>query len=295
MTAAAGVSTPVVELRGARMAYGQRTLWSGLDLRVEAGEFLAVLGPNGTGKTRLLRALLGQEHLSAGSARILGAPARTGNPAIGYIPQQRAGDPGPAVRARDLVALGLTGHRWGPPLASRAQRRQVDRVLAAVGAQAFAKAPVAELSGGEQQRVRVAQAVVGEPRLLLCDEPLNALDLAQQRIIAGLINRERSLRDAAVMFVTHDVNPVLPFVDRVLYLARGAFRIGTPDQVLRSEVLSELYGTEVRVLRLDDRVIVVGGDGEEHVHAHHPAVPEDEHTELPDAPEAGQAGAEARR
>ncbi len=262
---------PVIELEGAALAYGDRTLWSGLDLTVEPGEFIAVLGPNGTGKTRLLRALLGQERLTAGSARVLGAPARAGNPAVGYIPQQREGDSVPLVRARDLVTLGLTGHLWGPPITTRAQRAKIDAAIVGVGAQKFAKAPATELSGGELQRVRVAQAVVGDPRLLLCDEPLNALDLAQQGIIAGLINRERTQRDTAVLFVTHDVNPVLPFVDRVLYLANGAFRVGTPDQVLRSEVLTELYGADVRVLRLDGRVIVIGADGQAPDAAHeHP-------------------------
>lgn len=258
--------TPVLALRAASLRFGERELWSDLDLEVHAGEFLAVLGPNGTGKTSLLKAILGEQQLTSGDIEILGAPASRGSRQVGYIPQQKLLESGTPLRARDLVAFGLNGHRWGLPVSSRAERLRVDELLASVGATSYADAPVATLSGGEQQRIRVAQSVADGPALLLCDEPLLSLDLAHQRGVSELIDEQRRVRDAAVVFVTHDVNPILGMVDRVLYLAGGRFRIGTPDEVLQSDVLSDLYGTPVDVFRSRGRLVVVGGDGHDHHH-----------------------------
>ncbi|GAA4490300.1 metal ABC transporter ATP-binding protein [Rhodococcus olei] len=255
----AGSTAPAIELSGAALAYGDRTLWTGLDLTVAPGEFLAVLGPNGSGKTSLLKMLLGQVPLSAGTARIAGSPVRTGNPAVGYIPQQKTMDEGLPLRGRDLVGLGVDGHRWGTGFRGRRARRAiVDDAIAEVGAQSYANAPVGALSGGEQQRLRVAQALVGDPTVLLCDEPLLSLDLANQHRVSDLIHRRRLRHDTAVLFVTHEINPILPLVDRVLYLVDGRFRIGTAAEVMTSEVLSELYRTEVEVLHVRGRLVVVG-------------------------------------
>lgn len=252
-------NAPAVRLDGARLAFGERTLWAGLDLDVAPGEFVVVLGPNGSGKTSLLKVLLGQLGLSAGTAEVAGAPARTGNPHIGYIPQQKTIDAGVQLRGVDLVGLGVDGHRWGLGFRGRAERRRrVAAAIADVGAQAYANAALESMSGGEQQRLRVAQALVGDPAVLLCDEPLLSLDLANQRLVAELIDRRRRTHGTSVLFVTHEINPVLPLVDRVLYLVNGRFRIGTPDEVMTSEVLSELYGTEVEVLKVRGRLVVVG-------------------------------------
>ncbi|CAN5176081.1 metal ABC transporter ATP-binding protein [soil metagenome] len=256
--------TPVLRLRDAALGFGTRELWSGLNLDVQPGEFLAVLGPNGTGKTSLLKTILGQQALTSGTIEFLGAPVHHGNRGIGYIPQQKLIESGTPLRARDLVALGLNGQRWGLPISSKAERHRVDELLAAVGATSYASAPVATLSGGEQQRVRVAQSIAGDPQLLLCDEPLLSLDLANQHAVSELIDEQRRRSSAAVVFVTHDVNPILGIVDRVLYLARGAFRIGTPDEVLTSEVLTDLYGTPVDVFRSHGRIVVVGSDEHDH-------------------------------
>jgi zinc/manganese transport system ATP-binding protein len=248
---------PAVSLRDATLGYGGRILWSGLNLDIEQGEFVVVLGPNGSGKTSLLRVLLGLQPLSSGTARIVGEPPGRGNRRIGYIPQQRAIDA--PLRGRDLVGLGLDGHRLGLGLRGRGERaRRVREALADVGAEPFAKAPVSRLSGGEQQRLRVAQALVSDPEVLLCDEPLLSLDLANQRVVSTLIDRRRRSANTAVLFVTHEINPVLPLVDRVLYLVDGRFRIGRPDEVMNSETLSELYRAKIDVVRVRGQIHVVG-------------------------------------
>ena len=263
------MAEPVLSLKNASLGFGERQLWRDLNLDVAAGEFVAVLGSNGTGKTSLLRVILGQQELTSGSVELLGQPVRAGSREIGYIPQQKLLDQGTPLRARDLVAFGLNGHRFGLPRSSSDEKARVDEVLASVGASAYANAPVATLSGGEQQRVRVAQSVVGRPSLLLCDEPLLSLDLAHQRGVSELIDQQRRELNTAVVFVTHDVNPILGMVDRVLYLAGGQFRIGTPDEVLRSDVLSDMYGTPVDVFRSRGRVVVVGAPEHGNSHDHH--------------------------
>jgi zinc/manganese transport system ATP-binding protein len=261
-------TTPALSLRNARVSFGNRTLWEGLDLDVAPGEFVAVLGPNGSGKTTLVRVLLGLLPLSDGEVRIAGRPPRRGSPSIGYVPQQKALDPDLPLRGRDLVGLGLDGHRLGLGLRARRRRRElVEAALAAVGGSAYADAPVGRLSGGEQQRLRVAQALVGGPDVLLCDEPLLSLDLSHQRTVTRLIDERRRTADTAVLFVTHEINPVLPLVDRVLYLVDGRFRVGPPEEVMTSEVLSELYRTHVDVLRVRGRLVVVGAEEHgEHCH-----------------------------
>ncbi len=272
---AAPASAPsAVTLRGARLSFGDRTLWSGLDLDVAPGEFVAVLGPNGSGKTSLVRVMLGQQPLSAGVVRVAGREPRRGSPAIGYIPQQKALDPDLPLRGRDLVGLGLDGHRPGVGWRGRrARRERVDAALDAVGGTGYADAPVGRLSGGEQQRLRVAQALVGDPAVLLCDEPLLSLDLAHQRTVTELIDRRRRTAATAVLFVTHEINPILPLVDRVLYLVDGRFRIGPPSEVMTSEVLSALYRTDVDVVRVRGRLLVVGADGADAAHCHGEELP----------------------
>ena len=259
-----------LRIRGAALERGGRELWSGLDLPVEPGELVAVLGPSGSGKTTLLRAILGLERLSGGTIEALGAPVRrAGNRRIGYVPQQRPLPRETPLRGRDIVGLGVDGHRFGLPFSRRKDRARVDELLTAVGADAFADRPVGLLSGGEQQRLRVGQALADDPRLLLCDEPLTSLDLANQQAVVRLIDRHRRERDAAVLLVTHDVNPVLAHVDRILYIAHGRFTLGTPDEVLTSETLSALYGAPVFVTRAGGRLVVVGAPDADDAHHHH--------------------------
>lgn len=263
-------TAPVISLRGATLAYGDRVMWRDLDLDVRPGEFLAVLGPNGSGKTSLLRVLLGRLPLTAGSLEVLGLPPRRAGRHIGYVPQQKALPAHTPLRARDLVRLGMEGHRWGMPIAPGAVHRRVEEVLDSVGALPYADAPVGLLSGGEQQRVRIAQALATDPRILLCDEPLLSLDLQHQRAVTALVDRRRRSAGTAVVFVTHEINPVLGLVDRVLYLAPRGFRIGPPDEVMTTDALSELYGTRVDVVRVRGRIVVVGAP-DTAAGTHHPS------------------------
>ncbi|MFI9604878.1 metal ABC transporter ATP-binding protein [Streptomyces sp. NPDC052043] len=262
-------SAPVIGLRGAALSYGERTVWQNLDLDVRPGEFLAVLGPNGSGKSSLVRALLGRQPLSAGTLTVLDRAPREAARHIGYIPQQAELSAQALLRARDLVRFGIDGHRFGPGRRRAAVRRRVNEVLEAVGASAYADVPLGMLSGGERQRVRIGQALATDPRILLCDEPLTSLDLHHQRAITGLVDARRRSHDTAVVFVTHEINPVLDLVDRVLYLAPGGHRVGPPDEVLTSESLSRLYGTQVDVVRVRGRVVVVGTPDEAAAPPHH--------------------------
>ncbi|MEU1621027.1 metal ABC transporter ATP-binding protein [Streptomyces sp. NPDC008238] len=261
----------MIRIRKGGLRRGDRTLWEGLDLDVAPGQFWAVLGPNGSGKTSLVQALLGLRPLSHGTLRVLGDDPRRAARHIGYVPQQGTAPAHEMVRARDLVGYGLDGHRFGLRRRDAATRRRIDAVLESVGASAYANAPLGTLSGGERQRVRIGQALATDPRVLLCDEPTLSLDLHHQRAVTELIDRRRRDHGTAVVFVTHEVNPVLDLVDRILYLAPQGHRTGTPEEVLTSRSLSALYGSRVDVLRVRGRIVVVGAHDQQAVH--HPEHP----------------------
>ncbi len=262
------VSKPVVSMHNASLKVGGRALWQHLTLDVVPGEFMAILGPNGSGKTSFLKTLLGQHH-TTGSIKVLGKPAAT-HQSVGYIPQQKTFSPDVPLTGRELVRLGVNGTSWFKPFTTEADDMLVATALAEVGATNYADEHIGLLSGGEQQRLRIAQAIVNNPPLLLCDEPLLSLDLASQQATANLINKRRK-KGAAVLFVTHEINPILPFVDRVLYLVGKKWAIGTPAEVLTSQKLSELYGAPVEVLHIHGRIIVVS------VGEHNPTEPHDVH------------------
>ncbi|HZU70910.1 MAG TPA: ABC transporter ATP-binding protein [Ktedonobacteraceae bacterium] len=263
----------IIQLEGAEVVLGGRTIWKNVNLSVQPGEFLAILGPNGAGKSTLLKAILGLIPLSQGSLSIFGHPARRGNAAIGYVPQRRHFDADIRVRGRSIVRLGLDGSNWGLPLPflqprkARDATRRVQEAIDLVGAGAYADRPIGELSGGEQQRLLIAQALVTRPQILALDEPLESLDLKNQQGVAGVIRQISQETGAAVLLVAHDVNPILPAVDRVVYVANGQVAVGTPEEVITTETLSRLYQTPVEVLRTSDgRIVVVGQPAEEANH-----------------------------
>ena len=258
ITATAETLAAVVELDGVRITYGERVIQESMSFSIEPGEFVAVLGPNGAGKSTLLKLLLGLIRQQAGNVSVLGREPRRGSALIGYTPQFRTLETDFAVRGRDIVGFGLDGHRFGPGWPSRKRTALIDKAIAEVRAEAYADAPVGELSGGERQRLLIAQALLTGPRLLLLDEPLSNLDIARAQEIITLVDRLRRERNIAVLLVTHDVNPLLPFVDRVLYMAGGRSAIGTSKEVITRATLSKLYGSPVDVVEAMGRVFVLG-------------------------------------
>ncbi len=265
---------PALALRGAGVRLGGRWIWRDVDLHVEEREFVAILGPNGAGKSTFLRVVLGLERLSAGTIEVLGTNPARGNPRIGYLPQRRTFDRDVRLRGRDLVRLGLDGARWGVPVPLRRAHnidinQRVDEVLERVEASDYAGRALGELSGGEQQRLLIAQALVAQPDILLLDEPLDSLDITSQQGVAALVQRICRQQGVTVLLVAHDVNPILPFVDRVIYVAGGHTAIGTPAEVVTTETLSKLYGAPVEVLTTTDgRLVVVGQPEGVSFHAH---------------------------
>ncbi len=221
-------------------------LWRDLNLEVAPGEFLAILGSNGVGKSTLFQTVLGQRALTRGSVEVQGT--------IGYIPQQRMFPANLPIRARDLVGLS-TAH--GVFRSRRPRREQIDAALAEVGAAGLADRRVGKMSGGQQQLIRQAQALAGDPDILLCDEPLLSMDLRAQRATVELLERQRREKNAAVLFITHNINPILEVTDRVLYITPHGHRQGTVAEVMNTETLSELYQTEVKVIEVDGKLIVL--------------------------------------
>jgi zinc/manganese transport system ATP-binding protein len=256
-----------VRLRG-------RAIWSDVSLQVASGEFVAILGPNGVGKSTLVKAALGLLPLSAGTAQVLGRPPGHAGREIGYLPQRRSFDAGLRVRGVDVVRLGADGERWGVELPGvgrlsprrRALDARVDEVLELVSASPFAGRPIGQVSGGEQQRLLIAQALVRRPRLLILDEPLDSLDLPNQASIAALVSEVCQTQGVTVLLVAHDVNPILPYVDRVVYVAHGGAVSGATDDVITSDTLTALYETPIEVLRTSDGRLVVVGQPEAPAH-----------------------------
>jgi zinc/manganese transport system ATP-binding protein len=242
----------VVAFEDASVAFGNRTIWWGASFKLDPGEFVGVIGPNGTGKTTLLRVLLGQVPLASGRLSVLGRAPGRGNPAIGYVPQRRSLTSDLALRGYDLVLLGLIGHKWGFGPATVAERRAVDEALEAVDALDFADVPVGLLSGGEQQRLLIAQALLTNPKLLLLDEPLVSLDIKSQHEIVHVVEDIRRERGITVMLVAHDLNSMLEMLEGIVFILDRRVVAGSLDEVVRTDVLSRLYDTPVHVHVTDD-------------------------------------------
>jgi zinc/manganese transport system ATP-binding protein len=251
------MSTPILTISDATVSVGGRVLWSELDLKIERGEFIAILGPNGVGKSTLLKSILGSQPLSHGRIEIEGGLA-----SVGYLPQRRGFDASLRVRGTEIVRLGVDGNRYGPTLSRRRSSEtaaRVNELVELVGAANYAHRPIGRLSGGEQQRLLIAQALANRPSLLLLDEPLDSLDLPNQRSVAELISRLSLDDGVAVLMVAHDVNPIVSYLDRVIYLAPGGVACGTVEEVITSETLTNLYRTPIEVLKASDgRLVVVG-------------------------------------
>ena len=263
-------AAPVIVADHLAAAYGNRLIWQNATFTVAPGEFVAVLGPNGSGKSTLLRLLLGLLPPAAGSLEVLGKRPHRGNALVGYVPQRRNIDRDLPLRGRDFVHLGIDGSRWGVALGNAASHHQrVDEAITSVEAQAYADRPIGRLSGGEQQRLLLAQALAGRPQMLLLDEPLASLDLRNQIVISELVGDLARANRLTVLLIAHDINPLLPIVDRVLYVAHGGVAIGKPAEVITTEQLSRLYDAPIEVLHdTHGHMFVVGLEAES---AHHDA------------------------
>jgi len=263
-------SSPAIVADRLAAAYRDRLIWRDATFTVNTGEFVAVLGPNGSGKSTLLRLLLGLLPPAAGDLQVLGKRPHRGNSDIGYVPQRRNIDRDLLVRGRDFVHLGIDGDRWGVAMGNPARNHQrVDQVIRSVQAEAYADRPIGRLSGGEQQRLLLAQALAGKPQMLLLDEPLASLDLRNQIVIAELVAELARANALTVLLIAHDINPLLPIVDRVLYVAHGGVAIGKPAEVITTEQLSRLYDAPIEVLHdSHGHMFVVGLEAES---AHHDA------------------------
>ena len=270
-----GQATTAVQLSGASVRLAGRLIFSDVELTVGRGQFVAVLGPNGAGKSTLMRAILGLLPLETGSVTVLGRSPAQARSAVGYLPQRHAFDSSTRIRGIDLVRLGLDGTRWGLPIAlsprarqrRRAESERIWKVIETVGATGYAHRAIGELSGGEQQRLLIAQALVRTPQLLILDEPLDSLDLPNQASVAALLRRICSSEAVSVLLVAHDVNPLLGYLDQVIYMAGGRAMSGSVGEVITSAKLSELYGTPIEVLKTSDgRLVVVGQPEAPHHH-----------------------------
>jgi zinc/manganese transport system ATP-binding protein len=273
----------VIELDRATIRIGGRNILVDTSFAIGRGEFIGVLGPNGAGKTTLMRAILGLLPLSTGSLRVFGRAPQRGDPDIGYLPQVRTVLPDLRVRGFDFIASSVHGERWGVPSLTRDDRIMIDKTLAAAGAQDLAGRPLSEMSGGERQRLLLAQALLGEPQLLLLDEPLISLDYRYQEAVIALVRQFARERNITVLFSAHELNQLIGTLDRVLYLGNGQAALGTVAEVATAPVLSKLYGADIQVVHADGHIFVLSrgrdversdhthedGHGHDHHHGHH--------------------------
>jgi zinc/manganese transport system ATP-binding protein len=260
-----------IDLDSVTLSIGGKTVLSKISLAIAEGEFVGVLGANGSGKTTLFRAILGLNRPVEGSITVLGKSVTRGNAEIGYLPQVRTSPPVVALAGRDFLAASINGHRFGLPFASAEDQRQIDRALETVNARDLAKRPLSEMSGGERQRLLIAESLIGNPQLLLLDEPLIGLDPYQQQVVVELVRDLARNLKLTVLFSAHELNQLLGAIDRVLYLGRGQAALGTVDDVIRPEVLTSLYGAPIEVVRAAGHIFVMskGQDIErDHHHDH---------------------------
>jgi zinc/manganese transport system ATP-binding protein len=264
--------TPALQITDLTVVLGGNEILSGINATIEEGEFIGVFGPNGAGKTTLVRAIIGALAPTRGTIRVLGLPPKQAGRQVGYMPQGHGGFDSTALSARSLVEAACGGDHWGVPWTSRASKLEVDRVLEVTEAAAYAARPFSVLSGGERQRIMLAQALLGNPRILVLDEPLASLDPRNQALLIECVARVKRRTKTTILFVAHDMNPLLRVMDRVLYLAGGGAALGKLDDVVTTASLSKLYGFDIEVVRVENRVFVISAEGnvaESECHHHH--------------------------
>ncbi len=259
-------SSEILAVANVSVSLSGREILRDVSFRCDAGEFIGLIGSNGAGKTTLFRVIMGLIAPTSGTIRVAGKARSRRNPLIGYVPQKIGLDPDMPIRARDLVGLGIDGHRFGMPRPTAKRNALIDAMLDAVDATSFANARVGNLSGGEQQRIMIAHALISRPSLLLLDEPLANLDIRSEQEVVSLVARVAKVQHVAVLFAAHGMNPLLPVMDRVVYIAGGRVASGNTEDVVTTESLSRLYGRHIDVIRVHDRILVVAGREDEGLH-----------------------------
>jgi len=261
--------TPAISITNIGVRLGGCEILRGVNAEIAPGEFVGVFGPNGAGKSTLMRCILGLTPLNSGSISVFGERPGQANRVIGYMPQSRTTLEGSALTARALVSAVEGGNRWGLPWNGRTARAEVERAIELAGAEEYANRRFSVLSGGEKQRIALAQALLGKPRLLILDEPLASLDPRNQMRMVESVAQIKANTGAAILFIAHDVNPLLKVMDRVIYVAGGGAAVGSPDEIITSAVLSKLYGTEINVVRAEGKIFIVAAEGNVIEAAHH--------------------------
>lgn len=257
----------IITAKNLSVRYNDHTIWQDANFTIEKGKFIGILGPNGAGKTTLFRLLLGLAQPTAGELTVLGKNPHRGNPRIGYVPQRHHVDNDMSIEALEIVRIGLTGNKWGMSLTPAKERKKAFEALQAVGAEELAHRPLGKLSGGELQRVFLAEALVSEPDLLLLDEPLANLDIRRETNLVQLASEVAKSKGVTVLLIAHNINPLLPVLDSVIYIAEGKIATGAPNEIFTSEGLTKLYGIPIEVLRDSyGRVAVLGIDEAPHHH-----------------------------
>jgi zinc/manganese transport system ATP-binding protein len=239
----------IVTAQDLAAGYQTNLVWRDATFSINRGDFVAIIGPNGAGKTTLFRLLLGLQRPAAGTLRVFNALPKRGNPRIGYVPQRHLIDGDTNVESLELVQLGYSGRRWGVGIFSQSDRKAALDALESVGASELAHRPLGELSGGELQRVFLAEALVSNPDLLLLDEPLSNLDIKREHELLQVVDKIARERNVTALLIAHHINPLLPYLDNVVYIGNGKIATGKPSEVLTSESLTALYGVRIEVLR----------------------------------------------
>ncbi len=251
----------IVAARNLTVGYGNKKVWKNANFSVNRGEFVAVIGPNGAGKTTMFRMLLGLQNPIEGTLNVFGSKPARGNSKIGYVPQRHTIDNETNIACVELVRLAYSGHRWGLSISSQKEKEAAHGALSAVGAAELSNKSLGSLSGGELQRIFLAEALVSNPEMLLLDEPLSNLDIKRTKDLVRVVDDVVRSRNVTVFLVAHDINPLIHFLDKVIYIANGKVATGTPEEVLTSKRLSELYGTRVEVLRDSrDNIVIIGAE-----------------------------------
>jgi len=240
---------PVVELDGVSFSYNGRPALSDVTLRVVEREFVSVVGPNGGGKTTLLKIILGLLRPQSGTVKVFGGPPEKARSRIGYVPQYADCDRQFPALTIEVVLMGRLGKArwWGPH--RRADKEAARRVLDEVGLAEMARRPFAELSGGQQQRVLVARALAGDPDLLLLDEPTANVDIAAEEELYELLRQLN--RRLTIILATHDVGLVSSYVQSVVCVKQRV--VVHPTSELTGDLLAEIFGADHRLVRHDHR------------------------------------------